>query len=39
MKLEVGMYVKLVNDVEDIVIINRNTNGDDFNVLHEKIGE
>lgn len=38
MKLEVGMYVRLVNDVEDIVIINRIANVFENTILTENDG-
>lgn len=38
MKLEVGMYVRLVNDVEDIVIINKIANVFETTILTENDG-
>lgn len=38
MKLEVGMYVRLQNDVEDIVIINRIANVFETTILTENDG-
>lgn len=38
MKLEVGMYVRLVNDVEDIVIINKIANVFENTILTENDG-
>lgn len=38
MKLEVGMYVRLQNDVEDIVIINRIANVFENTILTENDG-
>lgn len=38
MKLEVGMYVKLVNDVEDIVVINKIANVFETTILTENDG-
>lgn len=38
MKLEVGMYVRLENDVEDIVIINRIANVFENTILTENDG-
>lgn len=38
MKLEVGMYVRLVNDVEDIVVINKIANVFETTILTENDG-
>lgn len=38
MKLEVGMYVRLVNDVEDIVVINQIANVFETTILTENDG-
>lgn len=38
MKLEVGMYVRLVNDVEDIVVINKIANVFESSILTENDG-
>ncbi len=38
MKLEVGMYVRLVNDVEDIVVINKIANVFETTILTENNG-
>jgi hypothetical protein len=38
MKLEIGMYVRLVNDVEDIVIINKIANVFENSILTENDG-
>ena len=38
MKLEVGMYVRMVNDVEDIVVINKIANVFETTILTENDG-
>lgn len=38
MKLEVGMYVRLINDVEDIVVINKIANVFETTILTENDG-
>lgn len=38
MKLEVGMYVRMVNDIEDIVVINKIANVFETTILTENDG-